>query len=63
MADMVPCSCEYCEIEFFLHESEVIRGRGRYCSRSCMAKSYSVVRVKIDRESSLDEYFWESMYE
>ena len=57
------CSCAYCGEEMVVHESEVVRGRGVYCSRSCRARWQSIERVKVDTESSLDEFFWENHYE
>jgi 5-methylcytosine-specific restriction endonuclease McrA len=35
---MIKATCSYCNEEFYVSQSEVNRGNGKFCSRSCSAK-------------------------
>jgi hypothetical protein len=41
----VKCICQICRKEFFIYESDIKNGRGKYCSKECMNIAFKETRL------------------
>lgn len=53
--NFIACKCHYCSKDFHSYISNIKRNGGKYCSRSCQHKAYSILKTGIKIGGNLSE--------